>query len=441
LDVPETYYAKTPDDLSIAYQVFGDGPVDLLLSGGPQFGPVDLVWEEQSVSRLLMRLASFARVVNVDGRGTGASDAAIPTTEGFIEDDLGVLDAVGSERAVVIGVAEGGVGSLMFAASHPERTVSLVLVNAWARLMRDENYPWGYPPRLAEQLLQTAQEQWGTGAAADWSPSFAGAERFRRWFARRERLSLPRNIVATLWNDTLKRDLRSVLPTVRVPTLVIHRRDDPRIRIGHGRYLAEHIPGAKFVELDGADHHIYAGDQDAVLDEIEEFVTGTRPAPKADRTLATVMFTDIVSSTGHATRLGDRKWTQLLDQHDAVIARELERHRGRRVNPTGDGILATFDGPARAVRCAQAIIESVRPLGIDVRAGLHTGEVELRGDDIGGIAVHIGQRVSALARPGEVLVSRTVTDLVAGSGLEFVERGEHDLKGVPGKCVIYAVRS
>jgi class 3 adenylate cyclase len=290
-------------------------------------------------------------------------------------------------------------------------------------------------------LLQWTEQGWGTGTNVSvWAPSRAGDDTFGRWLGRFERGAVSPATIRALSRWVLNLDLRSVLPSIRVPTLVLHREADLLLPLDHGRYLADHIPDARLVVLPGSDFLFFTEGADEIVDHIEEFITGVRPVREPDRALATVLFTDIVGSTEHATRLGDKKWTDLLNRHDDLVSRELERHRGRKVNPTGDGILATFDGPARAVRCAQAICEAVRPLGIEVRAGLHTGEVELRGEDIGGIAVHIGQRVSALAGPGEVLVSRTVTDLVAGSGLLFEERGEQELKGVPGKWSVYAVK-
>jgi class 3 adenylate cyclase len=295
------------------------------------------------------------------------------------------------------------------------------------------------PPEAAENFVQWTEQGWGTGAnVAAWATSRAGDDAFCRWLGRYERGVMSPGTYGVLQRYYISLDLRSVPPTIRVPTLVLHREDDRMVRLDHGRYLAEHIPDARLVVVPGTDYWFFTQGVDGIVDHIEEFITGAPPVRETDRALATVLFTDIVGSTEHATRLGDKRWTDLLNHHDELVSRELERHRGRKVNPTGDGILATFDGPARAVRCAQAICSAVRPFGIEVRAGLHTGEVELRGEDIGGIAVHIGQRVSALAGPGEVLVSRTVTDLVAGSGIEFEERGEHELKGVPGRWPIYA---
>ena len=442
-DLPETKYAKTPDGLHIAYQVFGDGPIDVAYV--PGFAShLDLMWENPATLYGLRRLSSYARVILHDKRGTGLSDRDTRpgTLEERMEDLRTVLDTVGSKRPALFGVSEGGPMSILFAATYPERTRALVVSGSFARLLRAPDYPVGMPAEVLEGRIESYEAKWGTGdAMLDFFPPAMRQDSFRQYMARVERLSASPGAVVALLRMEGEIDVRSVLEAITAPTLVLHIARDRVVRVGHGRYLADHIPGAKYVEFD-ADGHAPMGDvAKAFGDEIEEFLTGARPAAHIDRALATVLFTDIVSSTAEVSRLGDARWTDLLDQHDAVVARELERHRGRKVNPTGDGILATFDGPARAVKCAQAIIDAVRPLGIEIRAGLHTGEVELRGDDIGGIAVHIGQRVSALAGPGEVLVSRTVTDLVAGSGLEFEERGEHELKGLPGKWAIFAVRS
>lgn len=443
VEQPETRYAKTDDGLSIAYQTLGDGPTDIVLV--PFLNCVDLMWEEPSFAHALKRLGRIGRLICFDPRGFGASDAvplgAMPTPEAWIDDVRVVLDAVGSTTSNLVGHgSSGSVFGILFAATYPERTNALVLIEGTARVLRGEDYPRGVPPEVAEKFVQWTEQGWGTGAnVAAWAPSRAGDDTFCRWLGRYERGSMSPGTygVSQRWYFNL--DLRSVPPTIRVPTLVLHREADQMVRLDHGRYLAEHILGARLVVVPGTDYWFFTQGVDEIVDHIEEFITGAPPVRETDRALATVLFTDIVGSTDHATRLGDKRWTDLLNRHDELVSRELERHRGRKVNPTGDGTLGTFDGPARAVRCAQAICSAVRPLGIEVRAGLHTGEVELRGDDIGGIAVHIGQRVSALAGPGEVLVSRTVTDLVAGSGLKFEERGEHELKGVPGKWAIYTV--
>src|SRR5262249_4856523 len=325
------------------------------------------------------------------------------------------------------------------AGPYPDRTSALILVDTCARHLRDVDYPCGLPADRVPRYLQRTEELWGTGRLLDiLAPSVAHDERFRRWYGRYERLAMgPRAIIATQ-AAYLERDLRGVLPSIRVPTLVLHRAGDRFIRAGNGRYLAEHIPGAKYVELPGEDA-LFVGDTEMLLGEMEEFLTGTRPVPEIDRVLATVLFTDIVGSTERAATLGDRAWRTLLDTHHAIVRQELERHRGREIKTVGDGFLATFDGPARAIRCACAIRDELRSLGIEIRAGLHTGECELLNDDVGGIAVHIGARVVATAAPAEVLVSSTVKDLVAGSGLRFVDRGVRSLQGGPGEWRLFAV--
>jgi len=439
---PETRYARSKDG-HVAYQVVGDGPLDLVFI--PSWASnVEVMWEEPSIARFFPRLSTFSRVLCFDKRGTGVSDpvplAALPTLEQWMDDVRTVMEAAGSKRAALLGTHEGGQMAILFAATYPERTSALILVDTCARHVRDVDYPWGLPADRVPAFLQRLEQVWGTGSYLDiFAPSVAHDERFRRWFARSQRLSSGPRAAATMHAAYLERDLRGVLPSIRVPTLVLHRTGNRYIRVGHGRYLAEHIPGAKYVELPGEDHLVMVGDTETMLGEIEEFLTGVRPLPESDRVLATVLFTDIVTSTARSAQVGDRRWKDLLDQHDTLIRPELERHRGRLVKNTGDGILATFDGPARAIRCAQAIATSVKSLGIEVRAGLHTGEVELRGEDVTGMGVNIAARVMDAAGPGEVVVSSTVKDLVAGSGLRFADRGTHDLRGVPGEWRLFAV--
>jgi class 3 adenylate cyclase/alpha-beta hydrolase superfamily lysophospholipase len=441
---PETRYARSKDG-DVAYQVVGEGPLDLVLIPG-WTSNVEVMWEEPLFARFLRRLATFCRVLCFDKRGSGISDpvplAAVPTLEEWTDDVRRVMDAAGSKRAALLGTGWGAQMPLLFAAAYPERTSALILVNASARSLRDVDYPSGLPADLVARFLQRREEQWGTGGVVDLvAPSVAQDERFRRSTARYERLCMSPRVSSITAAVTMERDLRAVLPSIRVPTLVLHRAGDRAFPVGHGRYLAEHIPGAKYVELPGEDDFIYVGDTETVLGEIEEFLTGVRPVAEIDRVLATILFTDIVTSTERSAQLGDRKWKDLLDQHDTLIRRELERHRGRLVKNTGDGILATFDGPARAIRCAQAITTGVKSLGIEVRAGLHTGEVELRGEDVTGMGVNIAARVMDAAGPGGVVVSSTVKDLVAGSGLSFVDRGTHDLRGVPGEWRLFTVES
>ncbi len=439
---PETRYARSAEG-RVAYQVVGDGPMDLVFIQ-PWTSNIDAMWEEPSVVRFLQRLATFSRLVCFDKRGTGVSDpvplAALPTLEQWMDDVRIVMEAARSERAALLGHGDGGQMAMLFAATYPERTSALILADTFARVLRDVDYPWGFPSDRVPRWLQLAEKFWGTGTNVDLvAPSLAHDERFRRWYARFERLAMSPRPFTALAAAAFQRDLRGVLPTIRVPTLVVHRVGDRVFQVGHGRYLAEHIPGAKYVELPGEDHVFHVGDTEAMLGEIEEFLTGVRPLPESDRVLATVLFTDIVTSTERSAQVGDRRWKDLLDQHDTLIRPELERHRGRLVKNTGDGILATFDGPARAIRCAQAIATSVKSLGIEVRAGLHTGEVELRGEDVTGIGVTIAARVMDAAGPGEVVVSSTVKDLVAGSGLRFADRGMHALKGVPDEWRLFAV--
>ncbi len=439
----ETRYARS-GDLHIAYQVVGEGSHDLVLVP-PFVSHVECYWEEPTVARFLGRLASFARLILFDKRGTGLSDRVppdrLPTLEERMDDVRAVLDAAGSQRAALFGPSEGGPMSVLFAATYPDRTTALILCGTFASTIRDQAYPWAMDPDERRRLIEAIPEQWGRGAYVDLlAPSMATDERFRRWWARLERQGASPGAAMALRRMNGAIDIRQTLSAIRVPTLVLHRTGDLDTSIEEGRYLAAHIPGARFVELPGTDHLPWAGDQDALVDEVEEFLTGVRPAAEPDRALATVLFTDIVGSTTRAVELGDRRWRDLLFSHNAIVRRELERFRGREVKTVGDGVLATFDGPARAIRCACAIRDGVRGLGLAIRAGLHTGECELIGDDVGGIAVHIGARVMARARPHEVLVSGTVKDLVTGSGVEFRDRGTHRLKGVPGSWRLFSVQ-
>jgi class 3 adenylate cyclase len=442
MEPPETRYVRS-GGAYIAYRIIGSGPVDLvLLSGG--FSHVELQLEEPSFARFLGRLASFCRLIVLDVRGTGLSDKTmnLPTLEEQVDDVLAVLDAAGCQRAALFGLSQGGVLASLFAAAHPDRATALILFGTCARLTRTDGYPYGRTPEEVERYLQITEQGWGQGVALPFlAPTMAGDEAFKRWFAKLERQGAsPGNMLAVL---RLHRDvdIRQVLPAIHVPALVLHRAGDAYREVGHGWYLAAHIPGAKYVELPGRDHLAYVGDQDAVLDEVEEFLTGVRRGPEPDRVLATVLFTDIVGSTEHAVKAGDRIWRDVLDRHNALVRRELDHFRGREVDTAGDGFLATFDGPARAIRCARQVAGKIPGLGLELRSGLHTGEIELAGEHIRGLAVHIGARVVSLAGPGEVLVSSTVKDLVAGSGIVFEDRGEHTLKGVPGKWRIFRATS
>ncbi len=437
---PKTRYAKS-GDVHIAYQVVGDGRLDLVYAP-PWIGNMELIWEEPSCARFLKRLASFSRLILFDKRGTGSSDRAveIPILEQQIDDLISVMDSVGSERAALLGASEGGSLCTLFAATHPERTSALILCGAVATTRWSPETPWAPTRETFETWIQTVGREWGGPLAIElFAPSVAHDQRFRDWWARLLRLAASPATAIALLRMLDDIDVRPVLPTIRVPTLVLHCTGDRAVNVENGRYLGRHIPNAKYVELPGADHFPYVGDTEAILAEIEEFLTGARHAPEADRVLATVLFTDIVGSTAHAAGMGDQRWRDLLGSYQALVRGELARSRGREVKTLGDGFLATFDGPARAIRCACAIRDSVRPLGIEIRAGLHTGECELMDDDVGGIAVHIGARVASSAAPSEVLVSSTVKDLVAGSGLRFADRGTHHLRGVPGEWRLFAV--
>ena len=437
---PETRYAKS-GEVNIAYQVVGDGPRDLVLVPG-YLSNIEVTWEEPSFTRFLTRLASFSRLILFDKRGTGLSDRVndVPSLEVRMDDVRAVMDAAGSARAALLGYSEGGTMCALFAATYPERTAALITIGSYARRTAAPGYPWGIPAEELHAFIEHIERDWGGPVGIELrAPSMAQDARFRQWFARLQRMGASPAAAAMLNRMNGEIDVRRVLPAIRVPTLLLHAVGDRTVDVGCSRYMAQHIPGAKLVELPGADHLPYLSDADAILDEIEEFLTGVRAAAEPDRVLATVLFTDIVDATQKAAHLGDRRWHDLLDSHNSLVRRELARFRGREIDTAGDGFLATFDGPARAVRCARAISDSVAALGIEVRAGLHTGECEIMGDKVGGIAVHIGARVAACAHAGEVLVSSTVKDLVAGSGLVFRDRGVQALKGVPGEWRLFAV--
>jgi pimeloyl-ACP methyl ester carboxylesterase len=436
----ETRYAQS-GDVSIAYQVIGEGGLDVVLVPGA-FTHLEHLQLEPRVVHLNQRLASFSRLITFDKRGTGLSDrtVAIPTLEQRMDDVRAVMDAVGSERAALFGVSEGGPMSMLFAATYPERTVALVLFGTYARGSWAEDYPWGRRLEELNAQLTGIRAAWGTGASITrYAPSLAGDESFRQWWAALERTAASPGAATALIRMNADIDARHVLDAIRVPTLVLHRRDDQAFKVEQGRYIAERVPGAKYVELPGADHIPMAGDTDRLVDEIEEFLTGVRHGAEHNRVLATVLFTDVVKSTEHAATLGDRRWRELLERHHAMVRRELAVFRGREIDTAGDGFLAAFDGPARAIRAARTITDKVKLMGLEVRAGLHTGECEMIGDKLSGIAIHIGARVAGLADAGEVLVSSTVKDLVAGSGLRFRERGAHELKGVPGPWQLYSL--
>jgi pimeloyl-ACP methyl ester carboxylesterase len=437
--VPETRYAKH-GDINIAFQVTGSGPTDLVYVPG-WVSHVEYAWEEPSFAPFLERLRSFSRLILLDRRGTGLSDPVerLPTLEERMDDVRAVMDAAGSKRAYLFGISEGGPMCILFGATYPERTAGLILCNTFARNVWAPDYPWGIRAKGWEELLKMIESGWGTGVTPFlFAPSRAADEAFVASWARFERRAVSpggmRKILAMI-EDT---DARHVLPSVRVPTLVVHRTGDRATRIEGGRYLAEHIPGARLVELPGADHFPWVGDTESILREVERFVAGSEHVVEPDRVLATVLFTDIVDSTRQLAERGDRSWRELLVRFYALLRRELERFRGREIDTAGDGLLAAFDGPARAVRCACRIRDEVPALGISVRCGVHTGECEVLGEKVGGIAVHLGARVCSAAAPNEVLVSSTVKDLVAGSQLRFTDRGERELKGVPGEWRLYA---
>ena len=439
---PTTRYARS-GSVSIAYQVVGDGPRDIVSVGG-WVSHLEAGWDEPRQARFRRRLASLGRLILFDKRGTGMSDRVadrdLPTLEQRMDDVRAVMDAAGCERAAIVGQSEGACMAMLFAATYPERTSALITIGAYARRVWDQEYPWAPTPEERQKFFDWIEREWGSeidpGTIA---PSLASDEAFKQAFARSLRLSASPGSALALAKMNTQIDVRQVLPTIRVPTLVLHRTGDQDANVAEGRYIAERVPGAKFVELPGVDHLPWAGNQEDILDEIEEFLTGIRPAAEPDRMLATVLSTDIVGSTERAAALGDKAWRDVLDRHHASVRAELTRFRGHEVATTGDGFLATFDGPARAVRCAAAIRDRLRESGLEVRAGVHTGECERMGDNIGGLAVHIGSRVAGLAGPGEVLASSTVRDLVSGSGIVFEDRGAHTLKGIPGEWHVFRV--
>jgi class 3 adenylate cyclase/pimeloyl-ACP methyl ester carboxylesterase len=445
MDAPETRYAQS-GELSIAYQTFGEGDLDLVFVPG-FISHGDMSWQTPFFEGLYSRFASFARVITFDKRGTGLSDRTLGfgTAEDRMDDIRAVMDAADCERAALVGISEGGPLTLLFGASYPERVSALVLWGTYARVLAAPDYPIGVNPALAEQLPDIVGSRWGSGRGLRiFVAHFPDTPEMNAFIARYERAATTPTMVREILRRNTEIDVRSALPAISAPTLVLHRTGDPLVPLVCAKFAADHIEDARFVELPG-DWHVngsVGGEADS-LDVVEEFLTGRlhEPAVEIDRVLKTVLFTDIVDSTARAASEGDRRWHELLDTHDSAIRRELGRFRGEEINTTGDGFLAAFDGPGRAINCAQAIATRSRDLGLEVRAGLHTGECELRGDDLAGIAVHIGARVASLAGPGEVLVTSTVRDLVSGSGIEFTDRGAHSLKGVPGEWQVLAVRA
>jgi class 3 adenylate cyclase len=439
MEPPETRYV-TVGDAAVAYQVVGQGELDLAYCYGLG-SHVELIWDTPNVQSFLADLAAFSRLVFFDRRGTGASDAvalnAMPSWEEWTEDVIAVLDAVGSTRTAVMATLDSGPMAILFAASHPERVSALILLNASARYLIADDYPIGFEPAVVDAVVQMVAQTWGTPEFIRFAtPNLELDEESVRLIARTVRSSATPRAAAAQYDQMLRSlDVRSALPLVQAPTLVLHVQESPLLPLDHGRFIAEHIKGARLVELPGGDMRPVAG----YVDEIAEFLTGDRRIVEVDRILTSILFTDIVGSTEHAASLGDQRWRVLLDQHDRAVRDQIRRFKGKEINTTGDGFVISFDGPARAIRCARAMLETAVRLGIELRVGLHTGECEVRGNDLAGLAVHIAARIAALAGPGEVLVSATVKDLVSGSSIDFVERGQYELKGVPGKTVVFAV--
>jgi pimeloyl-ACP methyl ester carboxylesterase len=440
--VPDTRYAKS-GDCHIAFKVIGSGPIDLVFIPG-FVSHVELMWDDPRLVHFYNRLSSFARVILFDKRGTGMSDpvpvANLPTLEQRMDDVRAVMDAAGSERAALVGVSEGGSLSLLFAATHRERTSAIVLIGAYARIAWAEDYTFGTRTDVWRALLERMEHGWGKGVLLSaFAQSLADDQPARDWWARYQRQAASPGAVAALMRMTYETDTRPILPTICVPALIMHRTEDRMVSVDHARFLARHIPKARYVEIPGRDHFFFTENVDTYLGHIEEFLTGGSQPHDSDRVLAAVLFADIVASTERAAQIGDRRWKELLETHYIVARRQLERFRGREIDIAGDGFFAAFDGPARAIRCAVALANGVRALGLQLRVGVHIGECQITGSKIGGIAVHVGARIASQASPGEVLVSSTVKDLVAGSGLAFDDRGVHNLKGVPEEVRLYAV--
>ena len=440
--MPETRYANA-DGVNVAYQIVGDGPTDLVYVPG-WVSNIEVMWEDPGLARFLRRLASFSRLIIFDKRGTGLSDPVpldrLPDLEARMDDLRAVMDDAGSERATLFGHSEGGSLCILFAATHPERTNHLIMTGSFAKRIRSDDYPWASTAEDRSEFIAATERDWGRRDDAEHvTPSRVDDAAFRSWWLRYQRLSASPRAAAALLRMNSEIDVRPLLDSISVPTLLLYRKDDRDVLVEEGRYIADRITGAKFVELDGGDHLFWAGDYEAMLDEIEEFVTGHRGGADSERRLATVLFTDIVGSTQTATALGDRTWRDVLERHHRLVRDQIATWRGREVNTTGDGFLATFDGPARAIRCGLGITEAVKELGIEVRCGVHTGEIEVVDDDVAGLAVHIGARISAMAGAGEMVVSRTVKDLVVGAGFEFDDRGTHTLKGVPDEWQVYRI--
>jgi class 3 adenylate cyclase len=437
---PETHYARS-GDVNIAYQVVGDGPIDLVMVPGFT-SQIELIWEQPNSARYLRRLASFSRLILYDPRGLGLSDrlAGVRTLEERMDDLRSVMEATGSQRAAIWAQVEAGAMSMLFATTFPDRTIALVLYGAFPRFLRADDYAYGQDSEAFERVIDFVANRWGDGTMyGSFFPHLARDQRWKQYFARLERHAATPSVAAANLRMMTHIDVRHLLPAIRVPTLLLHHTDDPAVDVNHSRYMASVIPNAKLIESPGNFVGDYYEDTSDEPDEIEEFLTGRRHVRGSDRILATVLFSDVVGSTERATQLGDHAWRDLLAQHNDIARREVERYRGTVIKTTGDGILATFDGPARAIHAAEELRDALRELGLNIRAGLHTGEIELSGDDVAGIGVNLAARVCAKAIADEILVSRTVVDLVAGSGLCFADRGAHALKGVPGEWHLYAV--
>ncbi len=440
--LPETQYVLSGGH-QIAYQLVGDAERDILVVSRTTT-PIDLVWDDPIAARGLRRLTGFARLIMCDLRGWGSSDSIdskrLPAMQAWMDDIRAVLDAASSERATIVGFSESALPPMLFAATFPDRTSGLVLINAFARFLRGPETEFGMPEETAEQYVELYGTIAGRGALVEYmAPSRAGDPAFRRWAARSQRLGAGPGTASAIYEVFMRTDVTGLLPSIRVPTLIVHRRDDPHVRAAHSRFLADRIDGARLVTLAGEDNEWFSGEIDALFDEIEQFVTGIRRAPRSERVLATILFTDIVASTEHAAKLEDAAWRIVREAHDELLRSHIESFGGRLIDTAGDGALATFDGPARAISCACGIRDAAQSLGLSIRAGLHTGEIELLETGIGGLAVHVGARVAALAEGNEVLVSGSVPPLVAGSGIRFSPRGTHTLKGVPDQWAVFRV--